>query len=94
MATYFAQTIHTDGKHRFDFPEGEGRKDFTVIWDATDIVPAGLITLSLDGDGGAEPGVIDLASGQRGIGLNLRVPLIDVEVSGLPEGGRLLLYCL
>ena len=94
MATFSAQHITSDGKRRFDFPEGEGKKDFTIIWDGQGIVPAGQVKLSVDGDAGKEPWLIDLAAWQRGIGLNMRVPLIDVEVTGLPEGGSLILYCL
>ena len=94
MATYSAQQITGDGTRRFDFPEGEGKKDFTIIWDSQTASPAGIVKISVDGDAGKEPGIIDLSAGQRGISLNMRVPLIDVEVTGLPEGGKLLLYCL
>lgn len=81
-----------DGDYRLNLPGG--KTHFTAVWDnAPGVAPAGTLTFSVDGNPGDPPGIIDLAGADNSFAYNVRVPLVDVTVSGLPAGGRVLLYC-
>ena len=89
-------TITADGEYRLGGPG----QFFSVIWKAADILPAGTITLEFDQDPGTDPAgaVIDLgatgSTGSRAIAANMVLPLIDVRVEGLPQGGEFDFYIM
>ncbi len=85
--------IDKNGSYRFTFYGEEGRRHFSAVWAADGIAPAGTLTFSFDGNPGDPQAVIDLSAGDNAFSYNVRLPLVDVAVSGLPAGGALSLYC-
>ena len=88
-----AYLIQANGQYRL----ASSGTSITVKWNAEGMTPAGLLTFSVDGDPGEGVGVIDLsASGEAG-SRTLKTtgyvfPFLDIDVSGLPEGGSFILY--
>ena len=85
--------IAANGSYRLPF--WWGKRNFSIEWSAEEIPPAGKIVFSRDGDYGKRPLEIDITAGARTLPeLNALLPSIDVEVTGLPDSGRFILYCL
>lgn len=88
-------TIEKNATYRLRFPGGEGqdgKRHFSAAFEG-DAAPSGTLAFSFNGNPGDPPAVIDLAAGDNAFSWNVRVPFADVEVTGLPEGGKITLYC-
>ena len=78
----------------YHLPFWTGKRSFSAKWDAKEITPAGKLVFSSDGDYGKRPLVIDITAGERTLPrLNALLRNVKVEVTGLPDGGGLILYC-
>lgn len=86
--------IRKDGKYRCSFSNEGGKRDFSVDWLEPGIAPGGKIVFSYSGDYGKSPMEIDMDAGVMAIPLSMRLKHIDIEVTGLPDGGRFKLVCL
>ena len=61
-------------------------------WVASGITPAGVFTFSVNGDPGDPPGILNLSSSARVLSVGAaRLSHIDINVSGLPKGGAVIL---
>ena len=85
-----AVRLDTDGDYRINL-----NAPFNTMhaeWESSDIPSAGLLTFSVNGDPGDPPGVIDLSSPARVLSVGeARLSHIDINVSGLPAGGVVVL---
>jgi hypothetical protein len=82
-----------DGDYRIDFESGKFFDCFQTEWASQDISPEGTLTFHVGENYGDPPVVIDLADPESNP-TQVKTPLsyVDVEVSGLPEGGVVFLY--
>lgn len=84
--------ITENGKYRFDF-DVRGMSDFSAVWETEGMEPAGVLAFSFADNPGNPPGTLNLANGDNAFCYNMCVPFVDVHVTGLPEGGQVVLYC-
>lgn len=80
-------TIKKNGRYSIAFDQSRDVITFAARWKSPQIPPAGVLTLSVDGDGG-ENNVKDLSSGNRCWECNMRPPFVDIDVTGWPNGAE------
>ena len=81
---------------QYDLPlntsEREKKTDLSVEWITPEITPAGAVTFVFGPDTGKAPLVMDFAANILTLPLNCSLPHIHFDVTGLPEGGKFILY--
>lgn len=90
--------LSANGFYRI-FPNDLGRfSSISAIWTGKGVNPSGTLSFSVDGDPGqnAELGVINLSqvgqTGSRTCSSNMNFAFVDVQVTGLPDSGQVMLY--
>ena len=84
--------IEENGTYRFWYPFQRGASSFSAEWRAEGINPAGVLSLSYDGNYGLIEAVLDMSASENAVMSNMTLPFIDIEVSGLPAGGSITFY--
>jgi hypothetical protein len=82
--------IYADGAYRLFFTEG--KRSFLAAWEVESVPPAGVVSLSFDGNPAV--GAFDLAAGENVQTCSSALPFLDLDVTGLPEGGGFRIYAL
>ena len=81
---------------QYDLPlntnEWEKKTDLSVEWITPEITPAGTVTFAFGPDTGKAPLVMGFAENTLTLPLNCKLPHIHFDVTGLPEGGKFILY--
>jgi hypothetical protein len=86
--------VKENGVHSLTFRDGFKRY-FSAAWTGPKgSTPAGTIAFTFDGNPGDPPAIMDLGVDppENAFDWNTRVPKVEVEVTGLPDGGRITLY--
>lgn len=86
--------IRQNGSYRLSFYGGEGmdgKRHFSAVWTGS-VAAAGILAFSFDGNPGDPPATMDLGGRDNAFSWNVRVPFVDVAVSGLPANGAVTLY--
>lgn len=87
--------IRTSGRHHLEFPGGDGsdgKRHFSAVWTGSGN-PGGTVVFSFDGNPGKTPAIMDFATGNNAFAWTVRVPEVDIDVQGIPDGGSFILYC-
>jgi hypothetical protein len=84
--------INTNGEYFISF-KGQLRSKCAISYSNTEnYAPAGILSFDFEKNGGDPPAVLDLSIYQNTFEYSVPVPSIHLEVTGLPEYSKLLLY--
>ena len=87
-----AARISANGAYRVRFLDAGGKRHFSAEWAGpASMTPTGTVILSFEGDHGDPPGVLDLAAA-RVCASTVKIPFVDLNVSGLPAGGEIIVH--
>ena len=90
--TFVANMATIEANGTYNFGSTSGFTSITAEWITDNVAPAGVFTFTVNGDPGNSGNSIDISTAQRCIVSNIKLPIVDMVVTGFPSGGACKLH--